>query len=295
MRGLGGVVTRTRLLRFVTRHNLERAVADGRVVALGRGRFGLPDLDEAVAAATRLSGVLCLTSAALYLGWSVAFAPPRPHVLVPRNRSVAPSRRGGVMVHRWDAAVVGIATAPEQTVLDCATHLPLLEAVCVGDSAIHSGACSALSLTRAAESSPRSGRARRVSVVEQLDGRSTNAFESATRVLASTVSGLDLVPQLHLPGYGFPDLRDGRLRLIVECDSYAFHSARPALTRDIERYNNAALLDHTVLRFAYEHPFFQPEYVVRVFTSWLAARRDTVACPRPCCTARTQTNPSHGR
>lgn len=283
VRGLGGVVTRELLLRFVTRTELDRAVAAGRVRPLGRGRYGTPDLDGDLAAAHRLGGALGVTSAARRRGWSVAFAPRRPHVVVPRNRAVDEVRARGVVLHRWDRAVEDMLTDPDQTVLDCASELPFLEAVCVGDSAIRLGDCTQESLRRAAEQSPRTGRARRMAVVDALDGRAANAFESATRVLADRVAGLHLVPQLLLPGYGYPDLRDVGRRLLVECDSFGFHSDRPALVRDTERYNTAAILDQTVLRFAYEHPFQRPAYVIDTLTTWVArqdaARSHTVRCP----------------
>lgn len=270
--GLGGLVERRLLLRFVSRRDLEAALAAGQVVALGRSRCTLPGLLGDRAEAERLGGALCLTSAALARGWSVAATPRRPHVVVPRNRSVEPRRRGRSEVHRWDAVVEDGVTSAEQTVLDCATRLPLLEAVAVGDSAVRSGQTSREALLRAAEASPRSGRSRRVAVVQQVDGRAANPFESAVRVLASDVPGLALEPQLHLPGYGYPDLRDPARRVLVECDSFRYHHDRLALVRDTERYNTAAVLGHTILRFAFEHPFLRPDYVTGTLRSWVAAQ-----------------------
>lgn len=293
VRGLGGVVDRQQLLRFVTRRRLDVATASGLLIPAGRGRYATRDVDDSRCAALRVGGVLCLTSAAQHHGWSVAFSPRQPHVMVPRNRSVSTAAQRGLQLHRWDGAHDGTATSPEQTVLDCATHFPLLEAVCVGDSAIRHRDCTRSGLLRAAEASPRSGRAKRVAVVELLDGRSFNAFESAVRVLGRE-AGLELVPQLYLPGYGHPDLRDPVRRGLVECDSVAFHTSRVQLVHDVERYNQAALLGHQVLRFAWEHPFGRPDYVIRTLSSWAeaydlahqvapAARADTVRCPRPCC------------
>lgn len=44
--GLGGVVSRALLLRFVTRSDLDRALAAGRVVRVGRGQIAVADLDR---------------------------------------------------------------------------------------------------------------------------------------------------------------------------------------------------------------------------------------------------------
>ena len=93
---LGGVATTAELRRFCSRGKLRIAVARGRVLRDTQGRYSLPGTDEALRAANRLSGLLCLDSAAVYHGWKVKHRPSRPAVVVPRNRKVTEDRREGV-------------------------------------------------------------------------------------------------------------------------------------------------------------------------------------------------------
>ncbi|MEJ7831557.1 MAG: hypothetical protein WKF79_01465 [Nocardioides sp.] len=65
---LGGVARRKALLRLVLRADLERAVEVGDVQRDARGLYSLPGADNAIRAAARLGGVLCLTSAAIAHG-----------------------------------------------------------------------------------------------------------------------------------------------------------------------------------------------------------------------------------
>jgi hypothetical protein len=134
---VGGVATRGTLMRFVTRGDLERAVAAGDVIRLARGRYGLPDLDMALATAAKLNGVLSLTSAALYHGWEVKDVPRTPHVLVPKWRCC--SHTCGAVVHRANLRpdqIDQLATTPETTLEQCLRALPFDEALVIADSAL---------------------------------------------------------------------------------------------------------------------------------------------------------------
>ncbi len=77
------------LLRLTTRASLRWAVAGGSVVRTSRGRYALPGVDEAVGAASRISGVLVEDSAAQYHGWGMKHRPASPCVAVPRKRRVS--------------------------------------------------------------------------------------------------------------------------------------------------------------------------------------------------------------
>src|SRR5690348_854774 len=97
---LGGVATRGQLVAATSRAAVDRALRDELVVRVERGRYALPTVGSAVAAAHALSGVLCLTSAALLHGWAVKEVPVAPHVSVPPGRKVTARRRAGVQLHR---------------------------------------------------------------------------------------------------------------------------------------------------------------------------------------------------
>ena len=104
-----------------------RSARTDAIVVDSRGRYALATVDEAVRIAHALSGVLCLTSAALHHGWAVREVPDKPHVLVPKKRKVSAARRAQVHLHRGDIHaddIAGIATGIELTLTQCLRHLP---------------------------------------------------------------------------------------------------------------------------------------------------------------------------
>lgn len=260
---LGGVATAAELGVFCSRKRLRLAVARGRVVRDGQGRYALPEADEALRAANRLSAVLCLRSAALHHGWKVKHAPALPEVAVPRNRKVSAERRVGVRVLYVDLPVSdvrGRATGHVRTVMDCASRLPFDEALAIADSALRAGDVTAQALVQAADQMPDRYRSRCRRVAREADGRADNPFESVLRAIASDVPGLTVEPQLWI-GRRRADLADERLRIAVEAESFEFHGLRKLLKRDCERYNIFVLRGWLVLRFSWEHVMHDPDYV----------------------------------
>jgi len=271
----GGFVTRAELLRDVARAEVDAALRVGEIVADGRGRYATASTDEAVRAAHRLGGVLCLTSAALHHGWAVKHVPAEPQVAVPRNRKVAASRRQGVRVH-WrsvpDEDRCGIATGVEATLVQCLTQLPFDEALAVADSALREGVPPA-TLRRAAlmARGPGAPQARRVAAEASPDA--ANPFESALRAVALDVPGLRVVPQrvIALPDRDVrPDLTDVDLGIVLEADSFAWHGDRAALDRDAHRYNLLVVAGWLVLRFSWEQVMLRSEEVRAVLVAAVA-------------------------
>lgn len=271
IRELGGFARLQDLLATHSREELDAAVAAGRVVRLNRGRYALPGLDEAVAAARSVTGVVSGLSAARHWGWPVKKEPQQPVVTVPRNRAV---KQEGVTIHRRDlpagAVVDGIVTSRVQTVLDCARTLPFDEALAVADSALRAGGLTHNELVAAARRGPRSGRARVLRVVEAADERAANPFESVARALALDVPGLRVEPQGHVKGIGYADLVDRRVRLVIECESWAFHAGEQPFRHDIRRYTKMALDGWLVLRFVWEDVMVQQERVRRQLAAGVA-------------------------
>jgi hypothetical protein len=265
----GGVAGYRTLAMAFPRGHIEAALRAERIVRIGRGCYALPGGDEAARAARALTGVLSVTSAALHWGWQVKSPPKQPHVTVPRHRTVVAHRRRGVALHFADVEVDGIATSPVQTVLDCARHLPFDEALAVADSALRSGLVGPTELATAAVGSPRSGRARAIKVAQCADKRADNPFESVVRAISYEYPGLQLIPQVTVAGLGRPDLYDRHLGLVVECDSFQFHSGRSAVVHDVERYNACTQLSLSLLRFAWEHAMLRQDYVRDQFAGWL--------------------------
>lgn len=278
---LGGVGTARDLIALTSRRKVRTALGNGELVRIVRGRYGGPETN-ARSTAARLGGVLSHLSAALHWGWAVKRAPTVTQVVVPRGRNVDPARRHGVDL-RW--AVLGpedhdgVATTPARTVIDCARVLPFDEALAVADSALRSRLVTREQLLEAAESSPRTGRGRVFAVVEAADPRAANPFESVLRAIVREV-GAHFEPQVTIGTLGRPDLVDVEHRLVLEADSFAFHSDAEALVRDIERYNGFVIEGWIVLRFGWRHVMEQPEYVLTCVRAALAAI-STVAHSRP--------------
>ena len=267
---LGGVASTGELRRHVSWPRIRTARRRGGIVRDGWGRYAIAGADEDRRAANRLTGVLCLQSAARQHGWKVKQQPAEPVIAVPRNRKLGPERRVGVRIVYVDLPaehVDGIVTTPAYTVVHCAARLPFDEALAIADSACRAGDVTAAQLIALAEAMPLRYRGRCLRVAQEADGRSANPFESVARAVALDVPGLRIRPQVWISNVGRADLGDKVLRLAVECESFEFHGKRAMLKRDCERYN--AFVEHgwLVVRFSYEHVMFEPDYVRRVLAA----------------------------
>jgi very-short-patch-repair endonuclease len=262
----GGVAEASVLVHLTSRGKVRAALRNGEIERLTRGRYGLPDADEARRAAARLSGVVSHLSAALLNGWEVKHRPRRPVVTVPRNRKVERWRRSGVDVKWRDLGddVWLDRTRAGRTVMDCAKDYPFDEALTVADSALRHGNVTRGELLRLAELVPSTGRAQCLRVATEASAKAANPFESVLRAIALDVDGLDLRPQEVISEDGItvrPDLVDRERRVVAEADSFEYHGHRRALHRDCMRYNALTLRGWLVLRFSWEHVMHDPLYV----------------------------------
>ncbi len=270
---LGGVATTTALLRHTSRGRVAVAVRRGRIVRDQRGRYSLPGVDEAIRVANALGGVLSEDSAAQAHGWKMKHVPNTPCVTVKRKRRLTPSQRRGRRVRFRDLDpddVNGLVTRAAETVTRCAARMPFDEALSIADSALREGAVSRDELVRRAQAEPPRYQARCLRVALAADGQAANPFESVLRAIALDVPGLSVEPQVWVGSRGRADLVDERLRLVAEADSFEFHGLRRMLKRDCERYNAFVLEGYLVVRFAYEHVMFDPDYVRRVLVAAVA-------------------------
>ena len=280
---LGGVATRGQLLRACKRHAIDQALQDGSVIRTARGRYALPDIDAAKAVAHGLSGVLCMTSAALAHGWAVKTPPALPQVALPRNRKQARGGAGAdikrLRLHPDD--VRDGVTSQDRTLLDCLRLLDFDEALAIADSALRDGYPKArlLALTRDARGT---GSARMRSIAAQATGDAANPFESVLRAIALSVPGLAVHPQVSVHhGHAFlgrPDLVDSTLGIVLEADSFEWHGSRAALRSDARRYNAFVVHGWLVLRFSWEDVMFHSDRVRAVLVA-ATAERTSRLCP----------------
>jgi hypothetical protein len=264
---LGGVADLRTLRRVTSRRKLRTALRKGQVVKAGYGHYALPTGAMARSAAARLAGTVSHRSAALDHGWEVGTQPDLPDVIVPRNRKVEPARRHGIDV-RWrdlePDEVHGLVTSHYRTVIDCAKDLPFTEALAVADSALRHGDVEQDELIRRARRLRGPGSAKVLRVATEASAKAANPFESMLRAIALDVPGLAVEPQVWIEDWGLrvrPDLVDGERRLVVEAESFEFHTGRRAFRRDCERYTGLVIRGWRVVRFAWEHVMFQQDFV----------------------------------
>lgn len=266
----GGAATRADLLTFFESESIDKAVLAGAIVKQHRSRYTLPGLPDDKEAAAALGGVVSGLSAARVWGWSLKREPTQITVTVPRNYSGR--THGDVKVERRDVPESGRdqhITTRVQTVLDCARTLAFDEALCIADSALRDGWATGLDknqLMGALELQPRTGRRRTRKVIDTADPNSANAFESVTRAIVLPIEGLSVVPRGPLGRtetgqemYG--DLVDSSSKLLIECESWAFHAGQEPFRRDIRRYTGLTADGWTVLRFVWEDVMQKPAYV----------------------------------
>lgn len=262
---LGGAASTATLLANVSRHELRTSLRRGEIVRVGRGRYALPVVDEALTAARELDAYATHLSAALHWGWEVRLPPERPRLAVPRGREV--SVRDDVDVHRLDLQredVDGWATNRLQTVLMCAADLPFADGLAVADSALRHGDVTDVRLHRAAAAFPGARGAQVRRVVAYADRRAANPFESALRAIAIE-AGLGVVPQYRVEVGGLvlhPDLADPLRGLVLEAESWEFHGKRRSdFERDCERHTLLAAAGWRVLRFTWRQVIRDPDWV----------------------------------
>jgi very-short-patch-repair endonuclease len=272
---LGGIATRSDLLRLTTARKLRAAVTEGSVVLVRRGRYRLPDADRALTRAVLLGGAASHISAAQLHGWEVAFPSTRPWITVPRNSKARKSSRH----HLFWADVSeesGHVTSPTRTVLDCGRRLPFAVALTVADSALRHGDVDRQALLRAAHAVRGKGAGQARRVAEHASELAANPFESVLRALALD-AGLDAVPQLSIQVRGVtihPDVGDRERRIVLEADSWEFHTGKDAHERDCWRYTVLVCGGWLLLRFTWHQVMYDPGFVTECLAQVLSRSQE---------------------
>ncbi|HSF26316.1 MAG TPA: DUF559 domain-containing protein [Actinomycetes bacterium] len=282
VRALGGHARWHQLHRHVTPRALRLAVRSGQLLHTTRGPYLLPTSPHAARLAADLLGVRSHTSAAQHWQLGLVARPDAEHVTV-SSRARRRRKPADVVLHYRDLRpdeVIDDVTSPIRTVLDCARDLPLREALAVGDSALRSGLVDYDELRLLALGLRGPGSARTRQFVTWLDARSANAFESATRAILLEAGVTGFRPQVTIRAHGRflgrVDLANVRLRIVIECDGFAWHGQRSALVRDCRRYDELTAHGWAVLRLAWEQVMFEPEWVLATVQTLVAQRERTL-------------------
>lgn len=274
IRIFGGVARWNELEHLVTRAAVDAELATGAITRLCRGTYAIGDLDEVRAQARAAGGTVSHLSAALAHGWKVKLPPDRPTITLSRNRSLPDD--DSLQVYWRDLGPMheyrGV-TRPVETVVACARAYDFDVALCVADSALRARAVTRGQLLAAAEASPRTGRARATRVAQAADARAANPFESCMRAIAIDVPGLAVRPQVAIPGVGRVDLGDLALGIVIECESFEFHSDARSLKKDVRRYTGCARRGLTVVRFTWDEAMFDASYCRQALVDVVDVRR----------------------
>jgi very-short-patch-repair endonuclease len=278
LRVLGGVARRQALLRLTSRKRLQRAMLRGEIARTTRGVYRLASADLALVRATELRGAASHLSAATLHGWEVAFPATCPWITVPRNVGVAAHE--GCFVFWADLTDEGPVTSPVRTVIDCARRLTFGPALAVADSALRHGDLRHSDLAEAAAAVRGKGAASARRVATHASGLAANPFESMLRAIAIE-AGLSVRPQVGIsigPGEVIhPDVVDSGRRIVLEADSWEFHSGRDAHARDCLRYTLLVVHGWTVLRFTWRQVMHDPDFVRWCLVSLLGAPHEANA------------------
>lgn len=274
---VGGSARTHKLRQHFTKRELSQAVASGDIVRSVRGVYALPGHDGAERRALELSAVLYLRSAAQAHGLGVLHRPPAVELAIARERRT-PKVAGVVAVRRLlppeDLVHQGEmrATSVVRTVLDCAAALPFAEGLAIADSALRSRLVTRDELHVSANAWVGRNRRAQQRVLQHMDGRAANAFESGLRA-ACIEGGVFMEPQVVIRTSGGDHRVDlaktiptvqGMRYLITEADSFEWHGGRDALHRDCTRYNELVRSDCIVLRFSWEHVMYERRWISEV-------------------------------
>jgi len=142
------------------------------------------------------------------------------------------------------------ATPPLETILSCSRSLPFDEALTIADAGLHS---EMVTRTEAGDLARGAGAARVRKVVRHADGNAANPFESVLRAITIEAAlRFDVQHPIEVTGMTVhPDLADLEARVILEADSWEFHTGRKAHVRDCWRYNELVAEGWSVLRFTW--------------------------------------------
>jgi very-short-patch-repair endonuclease len=267
---LGGAAGGRNLLRLTTARKLRTAISSRRIIRIRRGRFRLPDADRTLTKAIEIGGMVSHLSAAQMHGWELPFSPSLPWITVPRNAKARDVR--GCQLKWADLTDEhGHVTSPLRTVIDCARVLPFAAALAVADSALRLGDVDAEMLALAAARVRGKGAAEARRVAEHSSALAANPFESVLRGIAID-AGLAVQPQSPIslgPVTVHPDVVDRGRRLVIEAESWEWHSGKEAFERDCWRYTMLVVDGWAVLRFTWWQVMHDPDFVRSCLLTWM--------------------------
>jgi hypothetical protein len=265
------------------RRDLTKLVRAGQISRIANGVYLIgADLPNPRAVGRALNAVLSHHTAAAWLGADVPFAADALHLAVPRNRGRRADAVPGVRLHRADLGADEVlvvrgacVTAPARVLRDVAQLLPLEQAVAIGDSLCRRAGLTREAALAAALRLPRgTGKPAAIRAASLLDFRAESMFESVSRVRLA-VAGLPApVPQLNVYSeagiwIARVDFAWEELRVVLECDGFAYHGDRDAFQRDRRRWSALTRAGWRVVVVTWQDVMGDPTYLVELMADVL--------------------------
>ncbi len=261
----GGSARYADLAAWTSARSIRTALEGGEITRVAKGVYALPRAPSDLTVALANGGVLARQSAAMHHGLEVVTRPLIPHVLISRTQRRRETELSCVL-HRTTTELPEQATAPLETVVDCARHLPFGEALAIADSALRLRKVEPAALAAAARADRGSGSAAVLRVAISADDRAESALESMLRARVIDAGFTGFVPQYRISDRSFfarVDLADPLLRIVLEADSFAHHGTRAALRKDCRRYVELAIRGWLLLRYSWEDVILDETWVGR--------------------------------
>ncbi|WP_367729530.1 hypothetical protein [Microbacterium sp. LMI1-1-1.1] len=235
---------------------LARAVREGTLVRVRRGRYTLPGHPEEILAAARIGGRLDCVSLLSLCGVFV-LERQEPHVQLDPSASRRPRLAEGARRH-WrpsDAAPEELVVGMVEALVQSVRCQPPRAAIATLDSAWNLDLVDEQDIDEVFSRLPARFRVLR----PLLDRRSEAGTETLVRLMVRAL-GCDVRLQVRIRGVGRVDLLvDGWL--IIECDSRQFHGGWEEHRNDRRRDLAALGLGYATLRLLAEDVLFHPERV----------------------------------
>jgi hypothetical protein len=274
LHGQHGVATSRQILACVTRHALDRMVADGTLERLWQGVYCRGEPTEALRLrALELSCgrdiAVCLGTAAAWYGFDTEDTEAL-HIVNPVGRQLRSAE--GLVVHRRDGQSFSVvngrpATSAAWTAVEVARSLRRPRALATLDAALRSGSCTRAALWCAAiEQAGRRGIVAVRDLLPVADPRAESPMESELRLVVFDGGLPAPVPQHEVCD------RDGRVWRLdltwparcvaVEYDGMQWHEGAEALRRDRIRQEALRDVGWTVLRVVHDDIRHRPYEIV---------------------------------
>jgi very-short-patch-repair endonuclease len=255
IRSRGGVMHRRALRELgCSPYRVRKALAEGRVRAVGRDRLAVSDCAEPLLAAARAGARLSCVSAAAHSGLWVYRSVSSVHVAAGHGFSLKPKIGPGLsselVIHRAKTPVPVARDDAIDLLPNALVHItscqPLELAVAIIDSALNKRLISDGALR---EMAPwQSHRFRKV--ISLCDGRSDAGNESVLRVRL-LASGIPVRIQVVVDRHPVDALIGERM--VVQTDGFLFHGDPVRRARDLRQDAALRMLGYTILRFTALH------------------------------------------